>query len=196
MANWTRLFCLLMGLSAAPALAEDEAWPVICLHAVLQEAMRAGPEIGFSGRVALLAPVIGEIYDFPAMARQALGPEAATLPPERLERLAEALARHTVAAYAGRFHAWNGERFETAAPFPAHGGGMLVPARIVPAGGAAERHTYLVRDGRVADVLADGVVSLVAAQRTEFRAVLRQDGAEGVERLLDRRTMALDTEAR
>ena len=44
------------------------------LHATLMEVMKSGPELGYSGREALIMPIALEIYDFPAMASLSYGP--------------------------------------------------------------------------------------------------------------------------
>lgn len=187
------LLSLLLLVAGTPARAGDGAGaaaPVESLHAALLAAMKEGARLGFDGRARQLEPVIRQVYDLPAMARAAMGSQAARLTPEQTERVERAFTRYTVATYARQFAHWEGERFETGTPSPAHGGGMLVPTRIVPATGDGARLTYLVRDSgqggwRIADVLLDGTISQLAVRRAEFQGVLRQRGVDALVDMLD-----------
>ncbi len=176
-----------------PAMAQEA--PVEKLHASLLEVMKVGPELGFAGRAQALEPVVAEVFDLPGMTRAAIGTQAARMSPGELDRLTEAFRRYTIANYARQFASWDGERFETGAPAPAHGGGQLVPTRIIPATGEPARLTYLMRerDGswRINDILLDGTISQLAVRRSEFQAALKQGGASGLLSLLERRTAAL-----
>lgn len=181
--------------SASEIHAQSAVETIESLHAALLESMRAGPEIGFDGRARLLAPILAATHDFPAMTRRALGAEAAKLAPEQARRLSDVLSRYTIATYASQFRAWDGERFEILGTAPAHGGGMLVPTRIVPVSGDAARLTYLLHETgegwRIADVLLDGTISQVAVRRSEFQAIIRREGADGLLRQLERRIAML-----
>lgn len=172
--------------------AEDASAPVNRLHDALLAAMKDGPRLGFDGRARQLAPVIERAYDLPGMARTAMGSQAGRLPAEQVARIVDAFTRYTIATYARQFASWDGERFETGAATPAHGGGTLVPTRIIPAGGEAARLTYLLRDDgsggwRIEDVLLDGTISQLAVRRAEFQTVLKLKGGDGLAELLERR---------
>lgn len=176
----------------APARADEPAQPVQHLHDALLAAMRDGPRLGFDGRARQLAPVIDQVYDMPGMTRTALGAGGARLSPEQVQRITDAFTRYTVAVYARQFASWDGEQFQTGTPRPAHGGGTLVPTRLIPASGEPVALTYLVRDDgaghwRIADVLLDGTISQLAVRRGEFAALLKLKGADGLAESLERR---------
>ncbi|MBN8908646.1 MAG: ABC transporter substrate-binding protein, partial [Rhodospirillales bacterium] len=65
----------------------------------------------------------------------------------------------------------------------------IVRTQIIPTSGDGHELDYVMRNGpagwRIVDVLADGAVSRVAVQRSDFRALLRQGGAEALQRSLD-----------
>lgn len=159
-------------------------------QAKLLEVMSSG--LDFQGRFDALAPVVDQTFDLPGMTRLAAGNR---LPPDDFHRVVAAFRRYSIATYARQFGNWDGERFETGTPAPAHGGGQVVPTRIIPATGEPARLSYLVRlhDGnwRVADVLLDGTTSQLALRRSEFKAVLKHSGADGLVQLLDQRATAM-----
>jgi phospholipid transport system substrate-binding protein len=170
---------------------ETATAPVERLHAALEQVMKDGPALGFDGRTRQLAPVIEQAYDLPTMTRAAVGAQAARLKPEQMDRLVQAFTHYTIATYARQFASYDGERFETATPSPAHGGGMLVPTRIVPATGQPASLTYLMRETpqgwRIEDVLLDGTVSQLAVRRAEFRGVLMLKGPDALVDMLESR---------
>lgn len=177
---------------AAPACADEPTQPVEQLHEALLAAMRDGPRLGFDGRARYLARVIEQVYDMPGMTRTALGAGGTRLTPEQVQRITDAFTRYTVAVYARQFASWDDERFQTGAPSPAHGGGTLVPTRLIPATGEPVALTYLVRDDgaghwRIADVLLDGTISQLAVRRAEFSALLKLKGADGLAESLEHR---------
>lgn len=174
---------------AAEAVATQ---PVERLHDALLAAMKDGPNLGFDGRARRLAPVIARVYDLPAMARIAVGAQASRLTPEQMGRVLDAFTRYTVNTYARQFARWDGERFQTGTPRPAHGGGTLVPTHLIPATGQPVLLTYLVRDTgaggwRIGDVLLDGTISQLAVRRAEFQGVLRGKGVDALVDLLESR---------
>jgi phospholipid transport system substrate-binding protein len=64
------------------------------------------------------------------------------------------------------------------------GSGVLVKTHIVKAGGEPVNIDYAMRqnDGvwQISDVYLDGTISQLATQRSEFGAILRREGFEGV----------------
>ncbi|MBC7951214.1 MAG: ABC transporter substrate-binding protein [Rhodospirillaceae bacterium] len=180
----------IMLLWASPVWAEDPAQIIEHFYARLLEAMKSGMD--FQGRFDALAPVVDQTFDLAGMTRLAVGPR---LPPEDFDHVVAAFRRYTITNYARQFGSWEGERFETGTPAPAHGGGQLVPSRIIPATGESARLTYLMKqqDGgwRVADVLLDGTISQLAVRRSEFQSVLKQSGAEGLVQVLDQRSTTM-----
>ena len=88
--------------------------------------------------------------------------------------------RYTVASYVSSFNGYNGQRF-TVNPEPRTvGDEQVVRTKIVPVSGDGHDLDYVMRQGsngwRIVDVLADGTVSRVAVQRSDFRQLIRQGG--------------------
>jgi phospholipid transport system substrate-binding protein len=169
------------------ATASGVSAPVEQLHVALLQVMKAGNLTPFRQRYDALAPVIDRTFDLEDILKIAVGPRWAGLPPEQQAALKEAFRRYTVATYISNFDNFTGQRFEIQPGMLAAGADQIVQTRIVPASGEAHRLDYVLRQAggawKVVDVLADGSISRVAAQRSEIRAVLATGGGLA---LLDR----------
>jgi phospholipid transport system substrate-binding protein len=90
---------------------------------------------------------------------------------------------YTIASFVANFDQYDGEVFEIDSATRAVGADLVVGTRIVPRTGSAKRLDYLMRQSgsewRVVDVLADGTISRVAVQRSDFRALLGRDNNTG-----------------
>ena len=69
--------------------------------------------------------------------------------------------------------------------------GVIVKTRIVKGSGEAVGIEYLMRqdgdDWRISDVYLDGSISQLATQRSEFGAILRREGFDGLIAMLHRK---------
>jgi len=179
----------------SPANASEMTAPIEQLHAGLVEIMKAGKAAPFRQRYDKIAPVIGRTFDLEAIVRQVVGPRWAALPPDQQAALADAFQRYTIASYVSNFDACSGERFEVLPGVAAVGNVRVVKAEIVTAAGQGHVLAYVMRPTggrwRVVDVLADGSVSRVAAQRSEIRSVLSDGGGPGLLVSLRRKTAEL-----
>jgi phospholipid transport system substrate-binding protein len=181
---------------AVPATADgDPAAPVRKLSDVLIEVMKQGTELGFQGRVAKVRPVVASAYDMLAVSKATLGLSANKLSPEDLARLSESYARFSVATYADQFGKWDGERFEVGEPHPGANGTMVVPTVLV-SGASRTSIDYVMHDTdgnwTIIDVLFNGSISQVAVRRSEFVPIFRQSGLDGLIKLIDTKTAALE----
>ena len=154
------------------------------VNAALLGAMREAEALGVAGRIARLAPVFQTAFDFPVMARVAAGRHWRDLAPEQQARLAEAFARMSVTTYAARFDGYDGESFEVGDSIEQPRGGVLVRNRLIDGAGKAVAIDYLLRefDGRwrIIDVFLDGAISELATKRSEYGAILDQEGFDGL----------------
>lgn len=145
--------------------------------------MKAGPSLGGSGRYARLAPVIGRLFDIPFMARLAVGSAWTTLTPAQRQQLTAAFGRYVAATYADRFDSYSGEQLQVDGE-QSLGANMIVRTRIVKSNGAPVTINYLMHQSaggwQIADVYLDGTISQLATERSEFDAILRQQGVEGL----------------
>jgi phospholipid transport system substrate-binding protein len=183
-------------LGMAPAaIASETTAPVEQLHAGLIELMKAGRAAPFRQRYDRIAPVISRTFDLEAIVRQVIGLRWASLPPDQQAALQDAFRRYTIASYVANFDGYSGERFELLPGVTAVGNDRLVQTRIVPTSGQTHVLAYVMRQTasgwRIVDVMADGSVSRVAAQRSEIRSVLADGGGSGLLVSLRRKTAEL-----
>lgn len=160
--------------------------------------MKQGRAAPFEDRVAALAPVIDSVFDLDAILKASTGSGYAGLKPAEWDALRTAFRDYTIASYVHSFAAFNGQRFEIAPDVRTVGNGeQVVRTRIVPADGDPHDLDYVMRSDRggwrVVDVLADGSVSRVAVQRSDFRRLLTQGGAAALIGSLQAKTAELAT---
>lgn len=195
---------LLLGLpllfAAVPACAADSAGaPAVIrqFYADLLAVMKAAKGLSFDQRYARLAPSIERSFDLAAMTRIAVGPGWAQIAAPEQARLTDAFSRYTISVYANRFDGYDGERFEVDPAATAGPVGAVVTSRIIKSNGEKVVLNYLMRQEggawKVIDVYLSGTISELATRRSEFATVLQQDGADGLVRLLDRRSAKLRT---
>ena len=181
-------------LDRAPTLAAGPEDSVNGLHAALLDTMKEGRALGESGRYTRIRPVVQRVFDIPSMARLAVGASWPTLSAAQQEAVAAAFGAYISATYADRFDSYSGQRLQIIGQQPS-GSGVVVKTHIVKANGEHISIDYLVRqsggDWRISDVLLDGTVSQLATQRSEFGAILRRDGFDGLIAILQRKVNVL-----
>lgn len=170
-----------LSLGSVRAVAASEVTgPVEQLHAGLSAIMKAGRAASFRQRYEMIAPVIGRTFDLDTILRQAVGPRWASLPADQRAALEDAFRRYTAASYVANFDSDAGQRFEVVPAVRPVGSDRVVETRIVTASGRMHALDYVMRQEtggwRVVDVLAEGSISRVAAQRAEMRSVLADGG--------------------
>jgi phospholipid transport system substrate-binding protein len=144
----------------------------------------------------MLTPVIDSVFDLDAILRQSVGSAWASMPPDQQDSLRQAFRRYTVSSYVNSFDSFNGQKF-TVDPQtrPVGNNEQVVNTRITSASGEAHALDYVMRDTgagwRVVDVLADGSVSRVAVQRSDFRRLLARGGAPALAQSLASKSMDL-----
>jgi len=168
-------------------------------YEVLLSTMRDGRTLGQSGRYARLAPVVSRTFDLAFMARLAVGPSWATLAPAQQQRLTGAFGNYVSATYADRFGTYSGEQLEVTGERP-YGLDVMVQTKIVKSNGETTSLDYLMRQNRgawqISDVYLDGAISQLALQRSEFNAILRREGVDGLVMALNRKIDLLRSVAR
>ncbi|WP_342164973.1 ABC transporter substrate-binding protein [Methylobacterium sp. SD21] len=174
---------------AAPAQAGDEAaiQNVRDLYAAFSGAVKdgAGP---LPARVEAVTPVIDKVFDFPAMARIAVGSKWSGFTPEQQQALTKALKRSLTVTYANRLSQAAGGQFEVMPKIEMRGAQRVVPTKVTTVGGDDSEVDFVVNaDDRVQDVLLNGDVSELAAQRTLLSKPLASGGADGAVKFLNER---------
>jgi phospholipid transport system substrate-binding protein len=180
---------LLVGLTGAVRAAEDGAVQTVRgLYASFESALKSGPsDVG--ARLAAVGPAMAERFDFPAMARTAVGQKWKSFSAEQQAAVTEAFGRYFTTSYANRLKQAAGGKFEVMPKSEARGANRLVQTRVTSADGDESQIDFVVNAAnRVQDVLLNGNVSEVASQRNALADPLKAGGAEGVIRFLRSRT--------
>ena len=193
------LLCVaVFGAGAARAAGPAPSEVVERLNAALIEVMREADALGFQGRYERLAPVLSAAFDFPLMARISAGKHWRTLDEVLRGRFVAAFGKSSIATFAARFDGYGGERFEVLGEQPGRRETVLVRNRLIKSDGEAVAIDYLFKSGaegwRVVDVLLDGKFSELALKRSEYGAVLKNDGIEALIRGLDEKAARLAKE--
>jgi phospholipid transport system substrate-binding protein len=194
------LLCLALAGAVTPRLAlagasRDPAAPIAALYAALEALMRLGPDMPFRQRFHRIAPVIDGTLDLPTILRSSVGARWTTLDPATQVALHRAFRRFTIATYVANFDKYDGERFELSPTFRQIGADQVVQSHIIQGSGEPIRLDYVMRQTdagwRAVDILLDGVISRVAVQHSDFRAVLRDGGAPALIASLEHKTADL-----
>ena len=174
-------------LSALPIMARASAdpaalAPVQALIAGLLTIMKQGRVTPFALRVAALAPTIDRSFDLDAILRASVGSGFDAMKATEQDSLHSAFHDYTIASYVNSFDSFSGQRFDVQPDTRAIGNGdQIVQTRIVPTSGDPHALDYVMRAKggawRVVDVLAEGSVSRVAVQRSDFRRIISDGGA-------------------
>lgn len=187
---------------AVPAVARqaaqgDPATPIASLDEALLQAMRMGSRAPFAQRYEVIAPAVQNAFDLPGVLAASVGLGWSSLSPQQKQELLEVFTRYTVASYAANFDSYNGERIEILPQFQRQvGQDMVVATQIVPGNGdAPTRLDYVMRSTpqgwKAVDVLADGSISRVATQRSDFRSLLAGGNPQPLINSLNRKVASL-----
>jgi phospholipid transport system substrate-binding protein len=184
MLRYALCFTFLILAPVSSAIGSEMTAPIEQLHSGLIEIMKAGKVAPFRQRYDKIAPVIVGAFDLEVIVRQVVGSRWTALPPDQQAALEDAFRRYTTASYVSNFDDYSGDRFELLPGVVAVGNDRIVNTRIVTANGQAHVLAYVMRPSaggwRIVDVLANGSISRVAAQRSEMRSVLSDGGGSGL----------------
>src|SRR6202165_6268949 len=172
---------------AAPASGGDT---VQGLYNVLLTTMKNGRTLGQSGRFTQLEPVIRRTFDIPSMARLSVGSSWATRTETERQRVTESFGRYISAIYADRFDSYTGQKLQVTGE-QLNGAGVMVRSQIVKANGEPVKIDYMMRRNGdswlISDISIDGAISEVATRHSQFAAILRTDGVDGLIAALNRK---------
>ncbi len=188
--------CLALAAPSPPALAMDTggADTVRSLYGTLLATMRNGPALGPRGRYTQIEPIVRRVFDMAFMTRLAVGPEWAGLSETQRTQVSQAFERYIAAIYAERFDSYSGERLQVIGEEPS-AGGTIITSQIIKSDGTPVNVNYLMRQNggiwQIADVYLDGTISELATRRSEFAAILRLQGINGLIETLNTKANAL-----
>ena len=153
------------------------------LYQTLLSTMKNGRILGESGRFAQLEPVILRNFDITSMARLSVGSTWTSLSETQRQQMTESFGRYIAAIYADRFDSYEGQKLEVTGEQPALSG-VMVRSQIIKANGEPVEVDYMMHRGSdgwlISDIYLDGTISEVATRRSEFAAILRRDGIDGL----------------
>jgi phospholipid transport system substrate-binding protein len=170
---------------ADPNPGADAIAPVESLDAALLAAMKAGRSTPFAQRYATLAPVIEQTFDLTAVLAASIGLSWSAMASDQQAQLLAAFRRYTVASYTANFDNYTGQTFQLTPEIRSLGNGeVVVQTEIYAADGSSNKLDYVMRNTssgwKAVDVLADGSISRVAVQRSDFRHLLNNGGASAL----------------
>jgi phospholipid transport system substrate-binding protein len=159
--------------SAADAVSRQ----VDAFHRVLLEVMQS--QVSFGDRELRLAPAVTPFFAVPVISRISLGRTWKTLSDDSQQEFSALLEELIVATYADRFDSYSGQSFHTGSAEVASRG-WVVKTELEKSDGERVRLDYYFRDGKVFNVVADGVSDL-SLRRADYNSIIK---AEGYERLV------------
>jgi phospholipid transport system substrate-binding protein len=179
-------------VSAASASGSDT---VQGLYDTLLSTMKNGHTLGQSGRFVQLEPVVRRTFDIASMARLSVGPSSwTTMNETQRQQVIESYGRYISAIYAERFDSYAGQKLQVTDEQPA-AAGVMVRSQIVKANGEPVQVNYMMRKNGdtwlISDIHLDGAISEVATRRSEFAAILRNEGIDGLIAALNRKANML-----
>jgi phospholipid transport system substrate-binding protein len=146
-------------------------WPIERLDAALLATMRAGQATPFVQRYRMLGPVITQVFDLQTVLAESVGFTWFSLPAQQKAQLLDVFRRYTVSTYTANFDSYNGQSFRMSA--------LNYVMKRNPVG------------WQVVDVLAEGSISRVATQRSDFASLLAGGGAPALIAGLERKIASL-----
>ena len=187
------LFGMLGVLIASSTQAEQESPVAVVetLHAALIDVMKSADKLGCSGRYAQLEPVISHNFNLPFMVKSAVGPYWRKLENGQKLQVLESFTGLTISTYASRFDGYSGEQFHTVQQEAGPRNTVIVRTYLQKTDGDKVELDYLLRPSKegvqIIDVFLDGAISEMATRRSEYGAVLQNDGINAlIERLAEK----------
>jgi phospholipid transport system substrate-binding protein len=170
--------------------------PIEELDTALLAVMKAGSQAHFSMRFAMLALVVEQVFDWSTVPQSSVGMRWATMAPDEQTEFRNMLRRYTIASYVANFDNYTGQRFQVSpSPRRLGNGDIIVQTQLVETTGSHAELDYVMRKTssgwKVIDVLADGSISRVAVQRSDFRGLLARGGVPALIASLARKVTEL-----
>ena len=164
----------------APALADPAADRLQSYDDQVIAIMKAKLPLG--QRVTRFESVVSSYYDMPTIASLVVGPAWTSTSTSDKNAAIAALTRHSAVSLARNFASFGGERFTVDPTVTTRGASKVVKVTIA-SGSSTNVLLYQMRDGRIVDVVADGV-SQLAVQRADLASTVASGGAAGLAKRL------------
>lgn len=178
---------------AAQASQSAATAPINALYTALDQIQAPGSG-STEARAQIVAPVIDRIFDLSTVLHNSIGMRYTTLSTDEQTRLLAAFREFTIARYVSSFKQGSEAKFTVnPATRPAPTGGSTIVNTTI--GGGSDSPTtinYVMMPSgggyRIVDILLNGHISQVAAQRADFSSTLARGGADALVTLLNRKT--------
>ncbi len=181
-----RLWVLFAGLFLLTAQVMAEPADVVeRLHTGLLAAMQLETH---SEREAHLRPIIADVFDHRRIAGISLGRTWRDLSAQQRAEFEERLLELVIATYADRFDTFNGQQFVTDGVQTVKNN-VVVQTRLERGDADDVKLDYVLRDGRVFNVVADGVSDL-SLRRADYNSIIKQEGYDSLLEYLAEKTAA------
>lgn len=152
-------------------------------NAALLDSMKKADDLGYPGRYKLLEPVIKDSFALTFMAHQSVGRHWTSLKEEERKLFLTTYIAWTIAAYAGRFDGYSGERFEVVSESVPDQGTVTVISKLIQSHKEEIVFHYKLRtvEGgwHIVDIQISGV-SQLALTRSQFVSVIKSKGFDGL----------------
>lgn len=173
---------------AEAAATVNNAAPNAAVQTLYDALQRAQSRAGIPERRTIIAPAVDQAFDLNAILRRSIGLRYDRLSDGERAQLLGAFRTFTIARYAATFKPGSEAAFSvTAATDPNPTGGMILHTSLRGKSDPASEATpidYVMtqtpQGWRITDVLLDGHISQVGAQRSDFKTIFGQGGARGL----------------
>ena len=157
------LFCMPLGSAAAAVDDSPRSGPAVsALHQSLLANMQASTD--YQGRYQQLQPIVNQVFDSSAIARVSLGATWRKLSSEEQQEFIAIVMNTIAATYADRFVDFNGQKFAVLSELENRPGRWVVKTVLTKSDGGTVNLDYYIKDGRIFNVIADGVSDLSLLQ--------------------------------
>ncbi|MDR4651908.1 MAG: ABC transporter substrate-binding protein [Nitrosomonas sp.] len=163
----------------------DSAYAAVYdLQQSLLQSMRDGAQLGFSGRVEFLTPVVKRTHDIDLIIKTIIGATLwNTLNQEQHDSIIETFRQLSIVTYAGQFKQYDGEQFNFIEQRDLPREQKLVRSQLIQNNGDIVNFDYVLHhtDGKwmIINILFDGVSDL-AIKRSEYRSIMQRDGFQSL----------------
>lgn len=171
------------------------AQTVDAFETALLSIMKAGKSQTFLQRFNTLAPTVDRTFDLQTILKNSVGLQWASLPADQRASLLKTFRRYTIASWVANFDSWSGQQFKVMTNLQHVDSEVVVPTQLVPKSGSPTNLNFVMRQSggswKVVDVLADGSISRVAVQRSDFRSLLANGGVPALMASLQKKITSL-----
>lgn len=153
------------------------------LHQALLDVMQNAQALGYQGRYDKLYPVISALFDTPLIVQVILSRYWRELDETQQQNFIDLFRHLSVATYASRFDAFNGEQFNEVSRQELQKGRLLIKTELVRPNDSTVHLDYLMHQSEgkwyIISVIADGVNDL-SLKRAEYASVIKDKGIDGL----------------